>query len=207
MSQEASKSMIQIARESGANETAPPVDLGARVRELRKARNWTLEQAANQAGLARSTLSKIENGQMSPTYEALKKLAVGLEISVPQLFTPPSAGQINGRMAVTKSGDGTAKATTTYEHELLADTLRKKQMLPYRARIRARNVEEFDGWVRHDGEEFLFVLTGVIKLYTEFYEPVEMRRGDSAYYDATMGHNVVSTSDEDATILWVTSLT
>ena len=207
MSQEASKSMIQIARESGANETAPPVDLGARVRELRKARNWTLEQAANQAGLARSTLSKIENGQMSPTYEALKKLAVGLEISVPQLFTPPSAGQINGRMAVTKSGDGTAKATTTYEHELLADTLRKKQMLPYRARVRARNVEEFDGWVRHDGEEFLFVLTGVIKLYTEFYEPVEMRRGDSAYYDATMGHNVVSTSDEDATILWVTSLT
>ncbi|MBV50844.1 MAG: XRE family transcriptional regulator [Sulfitobacter sp.] len=206
MSKEAPKSMIQIARESGATETAPPVDLGARVRELRKARNWTLEQAANQAGLARSTLSKIENGQMSPTYDALKKLAVGLEISVPQLFTPPSAGQINGRMAITKSGDGTAKATTTYEHELLADTLRKKQMLPYRARIRARNVEEFDGWVRHDGEEFLFVLTGVIKLYTEFYEPVEMRRGDSAYYDATMGHNVVSTSDEDATILWVTSL-
>tara|TARA_R110002072_G_scaffold122317_2_gene256799 strand:- start:243 stop:866 length:624 start_codon:yes stop_codon:yes gene_type:complete len=206
MSKEAPKSMIQIARESGATETAPPVDLGARVRELRKARNWTLEQAANQAGLARSTLSKIENGQMSPTCDALKKLAVGLEISVPQLFTPPSAGQINGRMAITKSGDGTAKATTTYEHELLADTLRKKQMLPYRARIRARNVEEFDGWVRHDGEEFLFVLTGVIKLYTEFYEPVEMRRGDSAYYDATMGHNVVSTSDEDATILWVTSL-
>jgi len=206
MSKEAPKSMIQIARESGATETAPPVDLGARVRELRKARNWTLEQAANQAGLARSTLSKIENRQMSPTYDALKKLAVGLEISVPQLFTPPSAGQINGRMAITKAGDGTAKATTTYEHELLADTLRKKQMLPYRARIRARNVEEFDGWVRHDGEEFLFVLTGVIKLYTEFYEPVEMRRGDSAYYDATMGHNVVSTSDEDATILWVTSL-
>jgi transcriptional regulator with XRE-family HTH domain len=206
MSNDVPKSMIQIARESGAVETAPPVDLGARVRELRKARKWTLEQAANQAGLARSTLSKIENGQMSPTYDALKKLAVGLEISVPQLFTPPSAGQINGRMAVTKSGEGAAKATTTYEHEMLADTLRKKQMLPYRARIRARNMEEFDGWVRHDGEEFLYVLTGVIRLYTEFYEPVEMRRGDSAYYDATMGHNVVSTSDEDAMILWVTSL-
>ena len=90
MTDQAPKSLIQIARESGKAETAPPVDLGARVRELRKARNWTLEQAANQAGLARSTLSKIENGQMSPTYDALKKLAVGLEISVPQLFTPPS---------------------------------------------------------------------------------------------------------------------
>jgi transcriptional regulator with XRE-family HTH domain len=206
MSENTTPSLIRIARESGENDTAPPVDLGVRVRELRKARGWTLEQAAGQAGLARSTLSKIENGQMSPTYDALKKLAVGLEISVPQLFTPPAAEKINGRMAVTKSGEGAAKATVTYEHELLADTLRKKQMLPYRARIRARSMEEFDGWVRHDGEEFLYVLTGVVLLFTEFYEPVELRRGDSAYYDATMGHNVVSTSAEDAMILWVTSL-
>lgn len=200
------KSLIRIARDGGEDDHAEPLDLGVRVRELRKARNWTLEQAANQAGLARSTLSKIENGQMSPTYEALKKLAVGLEISVPQLFTQPQKEQINGRMAVTRGGRGADHATATYEHELLAETLSKKQMLPYRARVRARSMEEFDGWVRHDGEEFLYVLTGVVRLYTEFYEPIEMRRGDSAYYDATMGHNVVSVSDDDATILWVTSL-
>ncbi|AXI46770.1 transcriptional regulator [Sulfitobacter sp. SK012] len=206
MTKSDAKSMIQIAREDGEAAHVPPVDLGVRVRELRKARGWTLEQAAGQAGLARSTLSKIENGQMSPTYDALKKLAVGLEISVPQLFTAPSAGQINGRLAVTRQNEGTAKATATYEHTLLADTLRKKQMLPYHARVRARQMEEFDGWVRHDGEEFLYVLTGVIQLFSEFYEPIEMRRGDSAYYDAAMGHNVVSVSDEDATILWVTSL-
>ncbi len=200
------KSIVRIARDNGVNTELEPVDLGARVRELRKARNWTLEQAASQAGLARSTLSKIENGQMSPTYDALKKLATGLEISVPQLFTPPQRDQVIGRMAVTKMGGGAAHATTTYEHELLAETLTKKQMLPYRARVRARSMEEFDGWVRHDGEEFLYVLTGVVRLFTEFYEPVEMRRGDSAYYDGSMGHNVISVSDEDATILWVTSL-
>ena len=206
MSETDPKSIIRIARANGGGESVEPLNLGARVRELRKARNWTLERAAQQAGLARSTLSKIENSQMSPTYEALRKLAVGLEISVPQLFTPPVKNQINGRMASTKSGQGTAHPTTTYEHELLAESLSKKKMLPYHARIRARSIEEFDGWVRHDGEEFLYVLTGVIKLFTEFYEPLEMRRGDSAYYDATMGHNVISTSEEDATILWITSL-
>ena len=206
MTQKDPKALIRIARETGLEELAEPLNLAERVRELRKGRGMTLEQAANQAGLARSTLSKIENGQMAPTYEALKKLATGLEISVPQLFTPPVKDQVNGRMVITHSGQGAAHATATYEHELLANGLTKKQMLPYRARIRARSMEEFDGWVRHDGEEFLFVLTGVIRLYTEFYEPVEMRRGDSAYYDATMGHNVISVSDEDATILWVTSL-
>ena len=200
------KNLIRIARENGGDTSVAPLNLGERVRELRKAKGWTLEQAAGHAGLARSTLSKIENGQMSPTYEALKKLAEGLSISVPQLFTPPSRAQVSGRMAVTKAGEGQGHATGTYEHELLGGTLRAKQMLPYRARIRARSFEEFDGWVRHDGEEFLYVLTGVIRLYTEFYEPVDLRRGDSAYYDASMGHNVISLSDEDATILWVTSL-
>ena len=206
MSETDPKQLIKIARENGADDFAEPLDLGSRVRDLRKARNWTLEQAAQQAGLARSTLSKIENGQMSPTYDALTKLAVGLDISVPQLFTPPVKDQINGRMVITKNGQGTAHATVTYEHELLADGLTKKQMLPYRARVRARSIDEFDGWVRHDGEEFLYVLTGVIRLYTEFYEPIEMRRGDTAYYDASMGHNVISLSNEDATILWVTAL-
>lgn len=206
MSKLSSNSLIRVARDSGTEVSVEPLNLGMRVRELRKARGWTLEQAAAQAGLARSTLSKIENGQMSPTYEALKKLAEGLAISVPQLFTPPVKAQATGRMAVTKAGEGQSHATVTYEHELLAASLTRKRMLPYRATIRARDIGEFDGWVRHDGEEFLYVLTGVVRLYTEFYEPVDLRRGDSAYYDATMGHNVVSLSQEDATILWVTSL-
>lgn len=199
-------SLIRMARADGESAAIEPLHLGARVRELRKAKNWTLEQAAKQAGLARSTLSKIENEQMSPTFDAVKKLAEGLGISIPQLFTAPKTNQVLGRMAVTKSGEGKSHLTATYEHELLAPSLTRKQMLPYRARVRARKIDEFEGWVRHDGEEFLYVLSGVIRFFSEFYEPVEMRRGDSAYYDATMGHNIVSTSQEDAVILWVTSL-
>ena len=88
MNKKLNKSIVRIARDNGRSNKPEPVDLRVRVRELRKARKWTLQQAASQAGLARSTLSKIERGQMSPTYDALKKLATGLEISVPQLFTP-----------------------------------------------------------------------------------------------------------------------
>lgn len=199
-------SLIRLARATGAEAQAVPVDLPARVRELRKARDWTLEQAARQAGLARSTLSKIENGQMSPTYDALRKLAQGLGISVPQLFTPSASPQAGGRMAVTRRGTGRAHPTATYEHEMLSGDLPHRAMLPYRARIRARRFEEFEGWIRHEGEEFLHVLTGRVRLFTEFYQPLDMDRGDSAYYDAGMGHNVISISDDDATVLWVTSL-
>ena len=199
-------SLLKIAR--GGQEEAPveALNLGQRVRELRKARNWTLEQAAQKAGLARSTLSKIENELMSPTFEAVTKLARGLDISIPQLFTPPKSDKVMARRAITRAGEGVAHPTATYEHEILASDLRSKRMLPYRATVRARDFAEFDGWVRHDGEEFLYVLSGVIEFYTEFYAPVRLRRGDSAYYDAAMGHNVISVSEDDAVILWVTSL-
>ena len=93
-------------------------------------------------GLARSTLSKIENGQMSPTYDALKKLAAGLEISVPQLFTPSAKTQINVRMVVTKSNQATAHALPTYEHELLSETLTKKSYFiePTLGRVSLKNL-------------------------------------------------------------------
>jgi len=197
---------LTVASEDGSETSPEPLDLGRRLRELRKERDWTLERAAQEAGLARSTLSKIENDQMSPTFEVMKKLALGLDIEVPQLFTPPKRDQVSGRMDVTKAGEGKPLATATYEHELLGSGLIKKSMLPYRTQIRARSIDEFDGWVRHDGEEFLYVLTGTIVFYSEFYEPLEMKRGDSAYYDASMGHNLVSTSAEDATLIWVTTL-
>ena len=38
--------------------------------------------------------------------------------------------------------------------QILAPTLTKKHMLPYRARVRSRSIEEFDGWVRHDGRGY-----------------------------------------------------
>jgi len=197
--------VLSIARDKNARELPAQLDLGARVRALRKERGWTLEQAAQEAGLARSTLSKIENGQMSPTFEAVRKLASGLNISVPQLFTPPKSGKMLARRSITRGGDGRAHVTATYEHEIIAADITHKRMLPYRATVRARRFEDFDGWVRHDGEELLYVLAGEVEFFSEFYEPVKLAVGDSAYYDATMGHNMISTSKEDAVILWVTS--
>ena len=46
MSETDPKQLIKIARENGSEEFAEPLDLGSRVRDLRKARSWTLEQAA-----------------------------------------------------------------------------------------------------------------------------------------------------------------
>ncbi|KGJ93226.1 helix-turn-helix domain-containing protein [Colwellia psychrerythraea] len=179
--------------------------IGVQLKAIRTENKLTLEEASKRTGLARSTLSKIENEQISPTFSVMQKLASGLNIELPQLFTKPKETKVTGRRDVTLGGQGRPHATLTYEHELLATQLRNKKMMPYKSRVHARNFEHFGEWVRHEGEEFLLVLEGEVQLLTEFYEPATLVVGDSAYYDATMGHLVISTSKEDALILWITA--
>jgi transcriptional regulator with XRE-family HTH domain len=182
-----------------------PLKLGERIREIRRRNSWTLEDASRRTGLARSTLSKIENEQMSPTFEVVQKLAAGLEIELPQLFESAEPSGATGRRSITRSGGGRPRATATYEHELLGVELARPKMIPFKTRVRARSFEAFSSWVRHPGEEFLYVLEGSIAFYTEFYEPVVLNAGDSVYYDSDMGHACVSVGDEDALILWVST--
>lgn len=197
---------LQVDRKSDTEATLEPLQLGQRVRAIRLSQNLTLEEASKRTGLARSTLSKIENEQISPTFTAVSKLVRGLGIDIPQLFSQPRTGaKPAGRRDITRKGEGKPHPTPTYEHELLATQLTQKKMVPFRTRVHTRTFDEFNDWVRHDGEEFLYVLSGSILLYTEFYEPVELNEGDSAYYDCTMGHALVSTSEEDAECLWVTA--
>ena len=179
------------------------IGFGARLRELRQERGMTLQQASKATGVAQSTLSKMENEQLSPTYNLMQKLALGLEIEMPQLFAPISEPKISGRRAVTRKGQGRAHATATYDHELMAMDLGSKRMVPFKSRVRARSIDEFGDWVRHDGEELLLVLEGQVTVYTEEYEPLLLNEGDSSYFDSTMGHAVVSSSEEDALIFWV----
>lgn len=185
--------------------TIEPITIGRQLKAIRTANKLTLEEASKRTGLARSTLSKIENEQISPTFTVMQKLAHGLDIELPQLFTKPKNVRATGRRDITKTEQGKTHLTSTYEHELLATELSNKKMMPYKSRVHARSFDDFGEWVRHQGEEFLLVLEGEIQLLTEFYEPATLKAGDSVYYDATMGHLVVSTSETDALILWVTA--
>ncbi|MGF1697805.1 XRE family transcriptional regulator [Vibrio kyushuensis] len=195
---------LTLAKES-TDQNIEPLKLGERIKDIRAKLGITLEEASQRTGLARSTLSKIENEQISPTFQAMQKLALGLQINMPQLFEPPRKKVATGRRDISRSGEGKAHPTPTYEHELLATQLSNKKMMPFKSRIHARKFEEYGDWVRHDGEEFLLILSGEVLFYSEFYEPVSMSEGDSVYYDANMGHMLISTSEEDAHILWVTA--
>lgn len=179
--------------------------LAQRLRALRQARDWTLKQAALATGVSASTLSKIENGLLSPTYDNLIKIAAGLERDVAELFTASDAHMGTGRRSLSRQGEGRQYETPYYDHRLLCTALSHKRMMPFHTRVKARSFDEFQDWSRHGGEEFVYVLEGEVELYTEFYEPARLKAGESFYIDSRMGHRVISLSKQDALVLWVST--
>ncbi|MBE1291986.1 MAG: helix-turn-helix domain-containing protein [Rhodobacteraceae bacterium] len=177
--------------------------LGQRIHLARKAKGWTLAETSDLAGIGRSTLSKIENDQTKPSFEIVQKLTQALGMATPQLFQQSTIDAMKGRRDFSEAGQGELKETPTYIHELLCVELTSKRMLPYVSTITARSEGDFDEWIRHDGEEFMYVLSGELLFLCEHYRPRPMKAGDSVYYDSAMGHGCISTSEEDAKVLWV----
>lgn len=177
--------------------------LAQAIREARRAKGWTLEETGHAAGIGRSTLSKIENNQTRPSFEIIRRLTQALDMKPPQLFFQSGQTGLAGRRDFTAHGTGERRETPTYSHELLCAELTSKRMLPYVATIKARDASEFDSWIRHEGEEFMYVLKGELTFISEHYRPLPMQAGDSLYYDSSMGHGCISTSEEDAQVLWV----
>lgn len=185
-------------------------DFGNRIKSLRQARQWTLEQVAESSGLSISTLSKIENGQVSASFDTLVKIANAYHLSFGELFSSqlpveapptPAVPPISGRRTFTRAGEGLAFTTDNYGYNVHSAELTHKGMIPLIMQIKAREVPAKAEWSSHEGEEFIYVTQGVTELHTAWYAPLRLETGDSAYIDSTMPHAFISLSEEDAHIL------
>jgi len=179
--------------------------LAERLRSLRQLRGWTLEQVSKSSGVPASSLSKIENAHSSPTYDVLLRLARTFDLDVAELFTPAEEHMGAGRRAIERRGKGEKHSTPMYEHLILCSQLANKRMMPFVTRIKKHDIKETEGWSQHEGEEFVYVLSGSIELHTEFYQPAVLAQGDCFYIDSRMKHRVINHDDEDAYVLWVST--
>lgn len=64
--------------------------LARRLVQLREERGLTIEAMAARSGVSRAMISRIERAESSPTATVLNKLATGLGVLLPTLFTPDS---------------------------------------------------------------------------------------------------------------------
>jgi len=171
------------------NET--PATLGRLIRSLRARNGWTLKEMSLKTGIPFSTLAKVEHDRLTLGYDKLMQISSRLKIRMSELLADP--GDDHDSRGMTRRSVGTLETalrveTPNYEYFFLCPDLRKKRMIPLVGRPRARTMEEFGELVRHDGEEFFYVLSGRIEVQTEFYAPVTLEAGQCVYIDSNMGH-------------------
>lgn len=182
-------------------ETTEP--MGSRLKRLRSERKMTLTQVSKMSGVSVSSLSKIENDQVSPSFDLIKKICDGLNIAIEDIVRSGASQRVSGRKTTTKLGETTHFTSGQYDYFAHATELSRKTMVPLEMRVRARKISEFDHWSQHNGEEFVYVLSGEIEIHTEHYTPFTLKPGESAYFDSGMKHLYISTGERDAHILSV----
>ncbi|NHF72581.1 helix-turn-helix domain-containing protein [Paracoccus xiamenensis] len=186
----------------------PNASFGARLKARRKHQKMTLTELAKLSDVSASTISKVENDAVSPTYEVIVKLARGLSTTISEMFGEPTLPAPverapRGWQVIGRHGEGVRLETETYDHLYLCSELVVKSMVPCIVRIKARTLSDFGPLTHHRGEEFIYVLKGKIELHTEFYASTVLNEGDFVYIDSTMGHAYLCGSDDDAVVLAV----
>ncbi|WP_210508122.1 helix-turn-helix domain-containing protein [Naasia sp. SYSU D00057] len=76
--------------------------IGARVRQERQARHWTLDQLADAADVSRRMVVNIEQGATNPSVGTLLKISDALGVGLPALVSPPQPKPVR----VTRRGEG-----------------------------------------------------------------------------------------------------
>lgn len=180
--------------------------IGEALRERRSYHGWTLADVAEKTGISKSTLSKIENDLISPSYQSILQLCAGLGIEIGDLIstsTEKNGGlrPLTGRRSVSRGTSGLTMSDENYTYTYLCTDIAHKRIIPMVIEIRAHSLNQINGLWTHVGEEFLYVLEGSIELRTELYEPTVLHAGDSAYFDSTMGHAYLSAGDLPAKLL------
>lgn len=185
----------------------PRTTVGGRIRQLRRSRRWTLKQLSEASGIPLSTLSKVETGLVSLNVEKLLKVCAALDVDVMQLVAPADGSSaapgntdpvVTGRRSITRAGQARRVETghAAYEHHA-TDFLRRR-LSPAVLELKAGDTPDL---IHHQGEEFIYVLEGVVEVLSEFYEPTVLQAGESIYIDSTMGHNVRAVGKKPARVL------
>lgn len=167
--------------------------IGPRLRDVRRDRGWTLDELATRAGISASTLSRLESGKRQASLELLLPLTRLLGIRIDDLL-PAAQGDPRVRRAIERRA-GMVIAPLTLEHAPV-----KTYKITFAPAATAPEPRV------HDGYEWLYVLSGRMRLWLDGTEHV-IERGEAAEFDTRLPHSLSATGDGPAEVISIFSAT
>ena len=200
--------LSKVAEESGEREEPGKegeVRVGENVRKFREAAGLTVQQFAERTGFSVALLAQVENRMLSPSLGTLVKIANAFDTTVSSFL----GGKEEREFSIVRKEDRAVVSRvglkeggkSPYTYESLGSGKAGRKMEPFLVRLQPLS-EPPRARSTHDGEEFLYVLSGRVEVCLGILSDI-LEEGDSIYYDSTIPHHVHSADSREALILAV----
>jgi transcriptional regulator with XRE-family HTH domain len=171
----------------GAAEHTLEQAIGHQVRHHRKHAGLTVAELAAASQISPGMLSKIENGQISPSLSTLQMLASALNVPLTVLF---ASFEQRRDCSYVKSGEGVVirrRGTKVgHQYQLLGHSLDGPVIVePYLITL-SDDAVAYTGF-QHEGVEFIFMLSGEVE-YAHADRSYHLREGDAILFDSAAPH-------------------
>ncbi len=177
-------------------------EIGRSIKKLREDKKLSIEDLSNLTGFDVGLLSSIENNEVRPQLGTVMKLSKALDSAFSRLVS----GVGEKLYSITRKGDQKIVSRSTsqkgkkeaYVYKSLAPEVKGRHMEALIVQLEENPDQNISV---HEGEEFIYVLSGIVSL--NFGEDgYELEPGDSAYYLSTLPH-LIAAKKGQATILAV----
>lgn len=168
------------------------LNIGDRIKMLRISQKRTMQEIAEASDLSKSMISKIENNKTVPSVAALVKIAKALGTNISSVLEQD--GWLNAiittRLKAQENLTTTDKGYSIYPY---ASEYHEKKMQPFL--FVAKKGEVIPHEVSHEGEEFIYVINGQMKMQVGEVEYL-LTSGDSLYFNSVLRHGIMPVSEE-----------
>jgi DNA-binding transcriptional MerR regulator/quercetin dioxygenase-like cupin family protein len=189
--------IVQLLRREGrvrAQTNGASGAIGSHLRQLRQQRGLSLAKVAKQVSISVGFLSALERSQMSASVSTLRKLALYYKANILDFFdAAESRGRLvsPGKRKILEAGPGVRMELLAYGNTVMEPHL-------FRIAPKAGSGESY----AHEGEEFLYVLRGELRISVE-EEEYRLRTGDSFYFESATPHRWRNPGRNETWVLWV----
>lgn len=172
-----------------------PTDMGRKLREMRKRQGLGLAEAARRAQISSGFLSAIELSRANPSVATLQRLTAAYGTTVLDLYDMPR----RPKRLVRPKERRVIETAAGVRMELLSVGARQLQSMLFRVPPGTGS----DGAYSHEGEEFIYMLSGTLELWLDELECHTLREGDGFWFESRHGHRWFNPLKRDALLLWI----
>ena len=185
---------------SSAPDVRTEVDVGERLRDLRRLRRATLKTIADRAGVSESFLSQVERGRASASIASLRRIAIALGVSVADLFEPEGPP----RPRVLRKDERPSLAFGVLGRKLLLTPQPLQHLEVFVGELDPSGSTGPEPYAHGDSEELFVVIAGTVQLELGG-DLHDLEAGDSIDYRSSTPHRITNVGEERAEVMWIIS--